>query len=63
MLVKSRRASSPAEKPAVPKRAIADLLRSCVIVVDKPSGPTSHQVTSWVAQMFGGVKAAHGGTL
>jgi len=34
-----------------------------VIVIDKPSGPTSHQVTSWVADIVGAAKAAHGGTL
>lgn len=34
-----------------------------VIVIDKPMGPTSHQVTSWVRDMLGVSKAAHGGTL
>lgn len=34
-----------------------------VVVIDKPMGPTSHQVTSWVRDMLGVSKAAHGGTL
>ncbi len=34
-----------------------------VVVVDKPQGPTSHQVTSWVRDLLGVPKAAHGGTL
>lgn len=34
-----------------------------VINMDKPPGPTSHQVTSWVKQMINVKKAGHGGTL
>jgi len=38
-------------------------MRDGVVVIDKPMGPTSHQVTSWVRDMLGSSKAAHGGTL
>jgi len=34
-----------------------------VVVVDKPSGPTSHEVASWVRDTLGVDKAAHTGTL
>jgi len=34
-----------------------------VVVVDKPSGPTSHEVAAWVADVLGAEKAAHTGTL
>ncbi|HJX04581.1 MAG TPA: RNA-guided pseudouridylation complex pseudouridine synthase subunit Cbf5 [Thermoplasmata archaeon] len=63
MLFKSKKASSsrPARRPE--ERPLDELLRDAVFVIDKPAGPTSHQVTSWVSVMFGGVKAAHGGTL
>ncbi len=44
-------------------RGIEELLRDGVVVIDKPMGPTSHQVTSWVRDMLGAAKAAHGGTL
>lgn len=44
-------------------RSLDDLLRDGVVVIDKPMGPTSHQVTSWVREMLGVTKAAHGGTL
>lgn len=44
-------------------RGVEELLRDGVVVVDKPMGPTSHQVTSWVREMLGASKAAHGGTL
>lgn len=33
-----------------------------IIILDKPSGPTSHEVTSWVRKIAG-VKAGHAGTL
>jgi len=39
------------------------LLRTGVICLDKPQGPTSHQVTAWVRDIFGVEKAGHGGTL
>ena len=45
------------------RRGIEELLRNGVVVIDKPMGPTSHQVTSWVREMVGAAKAAHGGTL
>jgi len=33
------------------------------VIVDKPYGPTSHQVSAWVRDMFGVEKAGHAGTL
>jgi H/ACA ribonucleoprotein complex subunit 4 len=61
MLVKSKRSSSSGKHPE--DRSVDQLIQDGVVVVDKPSGPTSHQVTSWVCDMFGSNKAAHGGTL
>jgi len=37
--------------------------RKGVVVIDKPSGPTSHEVAAWVADVLGVDKAAHTGTL
>lgn len=34
-----------------------------IINLDKPPGPTSHEVTSWVKKLLGVEKAGHGGTL
>ncbi len=34
-----------------------------VVVIDKPSGPTSHEVAAWVRDIFEVKKAAHTGTL
>ena len=44
-------------------REVAQLLESSVVVIDKPAGPTSHQVAAWVRDMLGVGQAGHGGTL
>ncbi len=45
------------------ERSIEDLCKSGVILLDKPRGPTSHQVSAWVKDILGIPKAGHGGTL
>ena len=45
------------------KRTMEELLKGGVINLDKPQGPTSHQVSHWVKQIFGTEKVGHGGTL
>jgi H/ACA ribonucleoprotein complex subunit 4 len=45
------------------ERDIEELLNAGVILLDKPSGPTSHQVAAWVKDILGLEKAGHGGTL
>ncbi|RLI65671.1 MAG: RNA-guided pseudouridylation complex pseudouridine synthase subunit Cbf5 [Candidatus Asgardarchaeum californiense] len=40
-----------------------DLLNEGFVNLDKPSGPTSHQVVSWVKEILEIDKAGHGGTL
>lgn len=44
-------------------RTLGELLRGGVIILDKPSGPTSHQATAWVRDALCMEKAGHGGTL
>lgn len=44
------------------KRPIEYLLNYSVINLDKPKGPTSHQVTAWLKDILG-KKVGHGGTL
>ncbi len=46
----------PEERPG------EELVRKGLLVVDKPRGPTSHQVSAWMRDLFG-VKAGHSGTL
>ncbi|MBQ3718017.1 MAG: RNA-guided pseudouridylation complex pseudouridine synthase subunit Cbf5 [Methanomicrobium sp.] len=44
---------------------VQKLLNCGIIAVDKPQGPSSHQVTAWVKEIFGDsvTKIGHGGTL
>src|SRR2546429_6710882 len=39
------------------ERSIEERIRLGVAIVDKPTGPTSHQVSAWVRDMFGVPKA------
>jgi len=45
------------------KRKIDDLLKYGVINLDKPRGPTSHEIVSWVRKVLDISNAGHGGTL
>ncbi len=38
-------------------------IRYGIVNLDKPPGPTSHQVTTWVKRILGVSKTGHGGTL
>jgi len=39
------------------------MLRFGVINLDKPPGPSSHEVAAWVRRILGVKQAGHGGTL
>lgn len=43
--------------------AIEYLLKNSVIALDKPSGPTSHEVATWVRKILEVERVGHGGTL
>ena len=45
------------------ERDITELFQSGVILVNKPRGPTSHQLASWARNLLGIKKLGHGGTL
>lgn len=45
------------------KRSIEELLENGLVIIDKPAGPTSHQVSAWVKEILHIKKAGHGGTL
>ena len=44
-------------------RDVKERLASGFILLDKPAGPTSHQLASWARDMFGLERLGHGGTL
>jgi len=45
------------------ERTVRELLKNGFINLDKPAGPTSHQVDAWVKEILEIEKAGHGGTL
>ncbi len=45
------------------ERPLAEHLRFGVVNLDKPSGPSSHQVVAWIKLALNLEKAGHGGTL
>lgn len=45
------------------ERPIDIYIRNGLLVLDKPPGPTSHEVVAWVKRMFNLGRAGHGGTL
>ena len=45
------------------KRSTEQLIANGVINLDKPPGPTSHEVAFWIKQMLGLKRVGHGGTL
>jgi H/ACA ribonucleoprotein complex subunit 4 len=45
------------------QRTIDELIRKGVIILDKPAGPTSHEVAAWVKRILQIKKAGHSGTL
>jgi len=45
------------------EKSVQELLSCGIINLDKPRGPTSHEVVSWVKQVLNVKKAGHSGTL
>jgi len=45
------------------ERPIAEYLKNGFIALDKPQGPTSHEIVAWVRKMLGQERAGHSGTL
>ena len=45
------------------KRTVEEAIKNSVIIIDKNSGPTSHQITDWTKKIFQVKKAGHSGTL
>lgn len=63
LLVKSEDTSNPKYGKKPEERNINELLEYGVINFDKVSGPTSHEVVSWIKTILGTENVGHGGTL
>ncbi len=55
--------TSPAHGCTPAERTIEELLEAGMLVIDKPQGPNSHQVSAWARDILGLDKLGHGGTL
>ncbi len=49
--------------PPLPPEVAARLRAGTFLLIDKPRGPSSHQVTAWVRDLLGLPRAGHAGTL
>jgi len=49
--------STPSQRP------LEELMECGVILIDKPSGPSSHQLAAWARSLLGIKRIGHGGTL
>jgi H/ACA ribonucleoprotein complex subunit 4 len=63
VLVKFDEETNPDWGCAPSERSISEYIRLGFVNVDKPAGPTSHQVSAWVKGILGVKKAGHSGTL
>ena len=45
------------------ERPIKEHMKFGIINLDKPAGPSSHEVTAWLKRIIGLKRAGHGGTL
>jgi len=62
-LVKAEEETDPRYGCTPTERPIQDYIRFGVINLDKPAGPSSHEVTAWVKRLIKLEHAGHGGTL
>jgi len=63
LLVKSEGTTDPKYGRMPNERSAEDYIRYGVINLDKPAGPTSHEVAAWVKKIMHLTRIGHGGTL
>ncbi|MBR0271829.1 MAG: RNA-guided pseudouridylation complex pseudouridine synthase subunit Cbf5 [Methanobrevibacter sp.] len=63
LITKSKAFTNPEYGCKPEERPIEEYISKGVINLDKPSGPTSHEVDSWVKRILKLDKTGHGGTL
>jgi H/ACA ribonucleoprotein complex subunit 4 len=63
LVVKAEEDTDPRYGHKPEERPIQDYIRFGAINLDKPAGPSSHEVTAWVKRILRVGHAGHGGTL
>jgi H/ACA ribonucleoprotein complex subunit 4 len=61
--VKAEEETNPRFGHKPEERPIQDYIKFGIINLDKPAGPSSHEVTAWVKRILSLKRAGHGGTL
>ncbi len=62
-IIKSEEETDPSYGKSPNQRTVEELIKNSLIICDKHSGPTSHQVSAWVRDIFNIKLAGHSGTL
>lgn len=62
-LIRSHEVSLPEYGKYPGARTDEEMLKNGIIILDKPPGPTSHQVDVWIKEIIDVHKCSHGGTL
>ena len=62
-LIKVQAKTNPNYGKSPDERSVKELLDNSMINLDKPCGPTSHQIDAWIRGILGVDKVGHGGTL
>jgi H/ACA ribonucleoprotein complex subunit 4 len=63
LLVKAEDKTDPSYGCKPEDRSGEDCLKCGVVNLDKPAGPTSHEVAAWVKRILKIQRVGHGGTL
>jgi H/ACA ribonucleoprotein complex subunit 4 len=63
LLIKAEEETDHRYGSKITERSIEDHVKFGLISLDKPAGPSSHEVTAWVKRLLGVEHAGHGGTL
>ncbi|MDH5779229.1 MAG: RNA-guided pseudouridylation complex pseudouridine synthase subunit Cbf5 [Candidatus Bathyarchaeota archaeon] len=63
LIVKAEEEADPRYGHRPNERPIQDYIRFGIINLDKPAGPSSHEVTAWAKRLLDIERAGHGGTL
>ena len=63
LVVKAEEETDPRFGTRPEERPIKEHMRFGIINLDKPAGPSSHEVTAWLKRILSLERAGHGGTL
>ena len=63
LVVKAEEETNPSFGHKPEERTIKEHIRFGIINLDKPAGPSSHEVTAWLKRILNLKRAGHGGTL